>query len=303
MKRLRSIMSLLLTIVLVFMTGCSGNTTGNMNVDDSLRTLAQTEAEEYEHWSELKGGLELVKLNNRYELVDVISGQCVYYIDDVNKFYEDADPYEDFVFEELEYKFSSKELKKIERAKELACGYIDESLEFAEEEKEVLKSTINDVKFCYGYTPGEIFGVNSGHIMRTHNTTVYLSQGAEKYFTVAAFLHEFIHVISNVTNRESKYEISGYRFTAMNEGVTELITRQILINAGLKKEIMDIVSYESYFMYVYALMDKVDLIHGYFHSEDFDNVFDGIDREWIDVYYMLVDWSGADYPFWAYSQF
>jgi hypothetical protein len=146
--------------------------------------------------------------------------------------------------------------------------------------------------------------------MRTHNCTIYLTEGAEDYFTTAVFLHELIHVISNVTNAGSVYENSFYRFSAINEGMTELITQQILVNAGLEDEILENVSYTVYFPFVFALLDKVDLIHGYFYSEDFDYIFEGIERDWIDVYYMLVTWcsnenleSNNAYPYWAYSQF
>ena len=310
MKKFVGIVALLLTIVLTFMTGCAGNTTGNMSVDENLRMLAHDESQGLAEWSNLKGGLKLQKLNNRYELIDVESGMLVYYIDRVDKFYKPENPYDDFAFETEDYELSSKDLKELERAKELVCGYIDESLEFDEEEKESLKSAVHNVTICYGRTVGE---ENNGLVitpMRTHYTTIYLTKGAEKYFTVATFLHELVHVISNVSNEGSENEFSFYRFCGINEGITELITRYILINAGMKNKILEDVSYEVYFPYVCALMDKVDLIHGYFHSEDIDIIFENLDRDWVDAYYMLVEWVPVSelyysnsYPYWAYSQF
>ena len=44
-------------------------------------------------------------------------------------------------------------------------------------------------------------------IVKHKTIQIYLSKGYESYFNVATFLHELVHVISNETNKGSKYEI------------------------------------------------------------------------------------------------
>lgn len=309
MKRFKVITALLLTIALTFMTGCSNSKT-SMNVDDSLRTLAQNESSKLSCWEDLKGGLEIKKLTNRYELVDVESGISVYYIDGVNEFYKQENPYENFVFEDPQKALESEYIDNLNKAKELAIDYIDSSTVIKAESKDNLKDTIKDVNIHYGSMLGEKNDLFTITPMRTYGTEIYITEGAERYFTIGVFLHELVHVISNETNLGSKYEWSFYRFSAINEGMTELITRQILINAGMKDKIEEEVTYEMFFPYVYALQGKVDLLEGYYYSDNFDTIFEGIERDWIDMYYMLVTWcpeekikSDNGVPFWAYSQF
>ena len=119
MKILKSIIALLLTIVSAFMTGCSGTELRNMNVDDSLRSLAQSQAEGLTVWEDLKGGLEIVKLEDRYDLVDALSKNTVHYIDKIHKFYEPEDPYKNFVFEESKYELAPEVWENLEKSKNI----------------------------------------------------------------------------------------------------------------------------------------------------------------------------------------
>lgn len=306
MKKKVIIAILLLTTIALIMSGCTTKPK-DLNVEANLALLAETQGAAISDFIQWRGGLKLNKLmTGRYELIDSESGTCVYYIDNARIFYQDDDPYKNFVYEEVNDELNPKYLKTLEEAKILACRYIESSNIIKEEEKQGLKEAIQNVTIHYITIPSDSEDV--GTVMRTHGTHIYLSKGYESDFNVATFLHELVHVISNETNRGSKYEMSAYRFSAINEGMTELITRQILIDAGKEREILQNCSYVDYFPYTLALMRNVDLLKVYFYSDNYDSIFRGLNRDWVDVYYMLVDWGSSSdlyqgVPYWAFAQF
>lgn len=308
MKKVKTTMVfLVMAIFLTFFVGCSEQTI-KLNVEKNLRANATKNGICIADMEHLRGGLSIQKhINGRYELVDSENNSCVYFINDTYKFYEAENPYKNFRFTESSKKMDQKYFKYLDQAKELAKMFVDSSTIIYSEDKDGLKNTIDNVGIHYGKVEDAGLNLDSVLVMITQDLEIYVVEGYEKYYSVATFLHELIHVISNQTNKGSKYETSFYRFSAINEGLTELIARQILIDAGMENQIAEDVAYEIYFLYAYSLMNEFDLLLGYFYSDNYDNIFASKNRDWIDIYYMIVDWGGGEdlqqgIPFWAFAQ-
>lgn len=304
MKKIATTMSLLIMFISI-LTGCAQSTE---KVTCKMEANLQTAAGEYKEYIESQmqeGVLELVKEDGMFKLIDEPTQKQVYYVTIPDDFYEWDDPYKKFQFTETG-ELPEENQKFLEEAKVLAKDYIDLSNIIKQEQKEALKETISNVSIHYG-TFGEsekVLGPNS--LMVTHGTDIYVNEEFKDYVVVHTFLHELIHVITNETNRGSKYELSYYRFSTVNEAITELITREIMMANGKESEMIQ-TTYEVYFEYSLALMGKSDLLTAYFYSENYDNIIETFGKDWVDVYYLLVNSCPVEdlavgVPYWTWSQ-
>lgn len=296
MEKLKKIFAVVVLVCFTVLCACSSKAS-DMAVEEHIVELAETSVVPETYYSNFKGSLRLEKKENgsRIELVNKFNGSTLYFIDNVAKFYNDEDPYKDIEFQSSG-EIAKKHLKKFEKAKELALIYLSSSKIITEEDKERIREIIEE-KVVIHY--GEIKkGVNSDSdiatVMLTKGSEIYVNEKCEKMISIHTFLHELIHIISNETNSNSKYENSFYRFSKINEALTDLITQQILIDSGLENQINKSVRYILYFNHVFLLMEKVDMLDAYFYSDNFDIIFQKLNKDWLNVYYMVIEW-GSDY--------
>lgn len=307
-KKLKALISVLLVIAILFsgcaLTGCT-EIHNNMNVERNIMRDANRLGINSKELSQWEGRLELHNFGSYYVFFDIKNHVPVYYINvqvDLNE-----DPAKDFTFEESEKTLDSQYLEMLEDAKSLVCQYIDSSDAIKADDKEELKRNINEVTVHYGTRTDEDV-VESDVIINTIGTELYFMEGNESYYTVGTILHELVHVASNVTNIGSKNQFALYRFSYINEALTELITREILSEANREEEIFECV-YEMFFPFVYTLLKKVDFLEAYFYADKYDPLYEELGKNWVDMYYMAVEWGSMEdlfvkeVPYWAFAQF
>lgn len=199
---------------------------------------------------------------------------------------------------ELKYKPSKHEIPEfiydeLEISQELARQFVRDSLTIKDQDKELAFYVIDNVKLNHVEIDEQEEHFKKSVPLFTKGTEIFVNDNLMMSAMIdsQSLLHELIHVISNVTNKGSKYENSFYNHNIITEALTEHITKQIVkvYGKGLENNRIYQVSYDYYIECASTLIGKADIYKAYFYSDYFDEIFKSVDVEALRFLYLYMD--------------
>ena len=305
MKNLgRTINLLLLTLITaMFICGCGSHAEypelDNMDcqVEKTLYELAKSHVSEksYETAQTARNYyVERVEELNALGIFLKKSDSLLWYCTIPEDFEDGDDP-----FESLRYEVSSKELPQtaydsLETAKTLMCDYVDSSNVIGKEDKANINEVINSVNVNY-ITIDDSDPNKESALMITHGTEIFVNDSMpESCFTTHTFLHEMVHVASNITNENSKNENCYYNHCSISEAITEMLAQMIMVEADFADDFEYCVSYESDFDFALALLGRYDILEAYYYADNYEKILKGVNKDAFDLYYLAISSLGYE---------
>lgn len=172
-----------------------------------------------------------------------------------------------------------------EKAQKIVLKYIDVSNAIKKYDKKLCKETVENVTFHYG-TFSEKEYVDCAMI--TVNTEIYINSDLVEYISGCKYLHELVHIISNITNRESKYEFSAYRASKLNEAITDIIS----VSLAAENELHgyeEVSAYQIYYEPACYMLSKFNMLEAYYYSNKYDDIISAMGQDNFDAYILLMD--------------
>jgi len=174
--------------------------------------------------------------------------------------------------------------KFLQKAKEIVLKYIGASKAIKKADKKVCSETVENVKLHYGsFSEKEYVDI----AIVTVYSEIYINSNLESYISEYTYLHELLHIISNVTNKGSKYEFSAYRSSKLNEAVTDIIAIQLASENGLSG--YEVSAYQTYYEPAYYMLSKYNMIEIYYYSDEYEGIISTIGQDKFDAYILLTD--------------
>lgn len=199
-----------------------------------------------------------------------------------------VDPFDSLVYTELDFKMPDSAYESLELAKELIYEFVNSSNLITNEDKERIIDEIINLKVHF-ISIDENDIRHDGAIMMTHGKEIYVNSSfPAEFYTTHTFLHELVHVASNITSEGSLYENSYYNSTLVSEAITELIAREILYTAGLEDEIVEGIIYEYDFGFALAVLGRYDVLKAYFYPDVYEEILKNVDKKAFDLFYVTV---------------
>lgn len=187
------------------------------------------------------------------------------------------------VVAEKELPASQKQL--FEKAQKIVLKYIDASNAIKKYDKKLCKETVENVTFHYGTFSEKEY---ADCAMITVNTEIYINSDLVEYISGCKYLHELVHIISNITNRESKYEFSAYRASKLNEAITDIIS----VSLAAENELHgyeEVSAYQIYYEPACYMLSKFNMLEAYYYSNKYDNIISAMGQDNFDAYILLMD--------------
>lgn len=190
---------------------------------------------------------------------------------------------------EIPKMFSKRELpasqkKLFKKAQKIVLKYIDASNAIKKSDKKLCKETVENVTFYYGTFSEKQY---ADVAVVTVGSEMYINSKLENYISEYTYLHELPHVVSNITNKGSKYEFSAYRASKLNEAITDIIAVQLAKENGLSG--YEVSAYQTYYESAYYMLSKFDMLETYYYSDGYDNIISAIGQNKFDSYILLTD--------------
>lgn len=172
-----------------------------------------------------------------------------------------------------------------EIAENLAINYVKYSSYIKDEDRkdviEYVKNTSVNLADFQEETDKE---TNTGYVMLTNGNTIYVNRNLTDYVYVYTYLHELIHVISNYTNQNTAYENSAYRYSVLNEAITDLIASQLSQVSGID---FSYSTYTDYYQFALIAIDRFDMMETYFYSDGYEAIKNSLPQNQWDVFELL----------------
>ena len=206
-----------------------------------------------------------------------------------------VDPFDSLVYTESKFKLPDSAYDSLELAKKMICEYVNSSNIIVDEDKEKIIDEIANLKVHYiNIDENDIR--HDGAIMMTHGKEIFVnSYFPAEFYTSHTFLHEMVHVVSNITSEGSPYENSYYNSTKVSEAITEIIAREILYVCGHEDELVEGIIYEYDFGFAFALLGRYDVLQAYFYPDLYDEILKNVDKKAFDFFYVAV--NSLEYEF------
>lgn len=170
----------------------------------------------------------------------------------------------------------------LDKPQKIVLNYISNSDKIEEPDKRECRKAVKEVKLHYG-----TFKTCTTVPIITIKNEIYINTIFDKYISEYLYLHELVHIISNTTNKGSKYEKCFYRASKLNEVITDLIA----FNLAKKNKIIayEDVGYRDYYEPVYYLIAKYDILKAYYYSNYYQKIIEEIGQNEFDLYVLLVE--------------
>lgn len=184
---------------------------------------------------------------------------------------------------EKELPASQKQL--FNKAKKIVLKYIDASNAIKKSDKKLCKETVKNVTLHYGVFSEKEY---ADCAMITVNTEIYINSDLVEYISGCKYLHELVHIISNITNRESKYEFSAYRASKLNEAITDIIS----VSLAAENELHgyeEVSAYQIYYEPACYMLSKFNMLEAYYYSNKYDDIISAMGQDNFDAYILLMD--------------
>lgn len=173
--------------------------------------------------------------------------------------------------------------KLLEKSISIVLPYVDNSKRIKDADKELCKKTVKNITLHYAKFVGE----DSELGLVTVGSKMYINSNLTKYIFEYTYIHELIHVCSNVTNKGSKYEFSSYRASKLNEAITDILAVQLSVENGLSG--YEVSAYDIYYEPAYYMLSKFDILEAYYYSDKYDNIISAMGQNNFDAYILLTD--------------
>lgn len=259
-----SIISLVIITILSFtyLVGCGNSAPPDLKVEQTLLEVSKSQENAFKFYPEYTSTIRRNQNKLEIQLSQAPDTKLAIYIN--------SDFYDKIPMKPLQYS-SKKEVPQsfysmLEKAQEKVTAYIDSSTFIKLEDKDQCKEYVQSVTVKNGI-PIE---AEDGILMQTDGNTIYINNNLFSHIKERAIIHELIHVISNCTNSSQSNNLSAYRFSMLNEAITELIARELSDEYKLSPSDYAVV-YEDYFVETYLLMRKMNLLEAYFYSDKYDD--------------------------------
>ena len=177
-------------------------------------------------------------------------------------------------------KMPKKQQKMLNKAKEIALKYVDSSQIIKANDKNTCKEAIKNVEVVYANFIEKDY---KDIAMVTIDKVICVNANLEEYFSSYTYLHELIHVISNVTNKGTEYEFSSYRASKLNETITDLIAVRLAEENGISG--YEVSAYQTYYEYTMYIIKKFDMLNTYYYSDGYSK----IEKNSLDLYVLLLE--------------
>lgn len=190
---------------------------------------------------------------------------------------------------EIPKMFSKRELpasqkKLFKKAQKIVLKYIEASNKIKKSDKNLCKKVVKNVTFHYGvFSEKEYADI----AVVTVGSEMYINSKLENYISEYTYLHELPHVVSNITNKGSKYEFSAYRASKLNEAITDILAVQLATENGLSG--YKVSAYQTYYEPAYYMLSKFDILEAYYYSEKYDDIISKVGKNNFDAFILLVD--------------
>lgn len=294
MRRKKLLVTVLILSFLLVGMGCSSTKQKN-DLKGAIDKAILKDSQEIEKTFEEKSdvNINIVRKVDRFLVYPDGVDESQAFIMLIPSDWEEKKQFEVPKYEESQKKLSTEQEENFKRAKEVAVNYINESDII--KDKESCRKFVEDTKILnVKFTDEEYCNT----AMVTCNNTIYLNENLYEYFSEYLYLHELIHVISNSTNKGTKYECSSYRASKINEATTDLIALELV-----KENEMQI-KYESnygvYYQFAYYLIAKYDFLQTYFYSDGYDSMISKLGKDKVDVYFLMVNYIEDTYDIICY---
>ena len=169
------------------------------------------------------------------------------------------------------------------KAKGIVVKYIKQSTVIEESDKKRCIEAVKSTEIRFGQFEEEYYDF----LMVTKGNTIYINSLLSDYNTVKFCVHELVHVISNVTNKGTKYEKEYYRSSLLNEALTDIIAGQIVT------EMTDEDDYETQYIDGYEVASHMiynfDMLKTYYYSDGYDLIKEKTGRIKLDMLILLLD--------------
>lgn len=216
------------------------------------------------------------------------------------------DPFEDLKYTESEKEISKGAYLDFEIARKLVIDFAVDSNNIDEDVKQKCLDVIQNKVELHLINIDDSEPEKSSAIMMTHNTDIYLNDNMpESYYNVHSFVHELVHVLSNVTNEGTKYEYGFYNTCNISEAITEIVALEILENTEVEIYFFGEIPYSNYFNDAFALIGKYDVLKAYFNSDYYDVIFEEANKDAFDLFYLSATYlddenreNGNQYVIW-----
>ena len=179
-----------------------------------------------------------------------------------------------------EKKMPKEQQKMLSDAKKVALKYVDNSQIIKKNDKNACKEAIKNVEMVYANFLEKDY---EDIAMVTVDKVICVNANLEDYFSCYTYLHELIHVISNVTNKGTKYEFSYYRASKLNEAITDLIAVKLAEENGMSG--YEVSAYQTYYECVMYIIKEFDMLNTYYYSDGYSK----IEKNSLDLYVLLME--------------
>ena len=274
MKKINILKSIFCTLsIVVLITSCAPRTT---DVESTILEGSKSVASVFDYKPDIE--LNIEKETDLFRSYPTGEEDKVFQMRIPENFYEDEQFKIPVMTDEVDLPKGLNQ--KLEKAKEIVVSYIENSEYIKDEDKADCQNAVENVTIHYGRFEDDVFKECP---MLTSDSTIYVSRAFENYLSEYMFIHELIHVASNVTNKGSEYEFSVYRSSKLNEVITDLIS----VELSTRNEISgyEISAYQDYYEYAFYAIAKFDIIKAYYYSDEYSNI---VSNEF-DLYTILMD--------------
>lgn len=183
-----------------------------------------------------------------------------------------------------EQELPESQRKLFNKAQKIALKYIDASNAIKESDKTLCRETLKNVILHNGVFSEKEY---ADCTMITVDKEICINSNLVKHISEYTYLHELIHIISNVTNKSSKYEFTLYRASKLNEAITDIIAVELATENGLSG--YEISAYQIYYEPAYYMLSKFDMLKAYYYSEKYEDIISEMGQDNFDSYVLLTD--------------
>lgn len=275
MKKITKHIKVVILLTLLLLTGCSKSNIEQQLEQESLQITKKFETNSNIH-------LNIEKKPNHFLVYPDEHRNNPFTMFIPNNFYE----LEKFEIPKIieEKNLPKKHNEMLINAKNIVLDYIDSSIKIKKNDKQLAKKAIENIILHYGKFTEKRY---SDIAMVTVETEIYINNTLSNYISEYTYLHELIHIVSNITNKGSKYEYSSYRASNLNEAITDLISSKLAEKNNLSG--MNVSAYQIYYEPTNYILEKFDMLEIFFYSEGYDKVISQIGQNELDLYILMMD--------------
>lgn len=278
MKKRKNFLGIILLIVAIFTSGCAVKE--ETKVERTILEESRKVVKNFEVETSLK--VNVIKKKNKFLMYpEGYSEKEAFKMWIPKNFYQK----EKFKVPEIkELELPDTLSKLFEKPRKIAQNYINNSSIIKEEDKKVCIEALEKATLHYCTFSSKEY---NDILMITVDSEIYINSKLRNYVSEYAYLHEIIHIISNITNDGSIYEYSAYRSSKLNETITDLIAVELARENELSG--YEISSYQTYYEPIYYVLAKFDMLKAYFYSDEYQKIISIIGEDKFNLYILMVD--------------